>query len=80
MVDAHNKHEENQKDFWKRIMGYVTFIIGIIIVLAGKGKNPNKVWPNNRDCFSAKANNYNTPDFLKWAPLFYYFKFRFNQL
>lgn len=43
MVDAHNKHEENQKDFWKRIMGYVTFIIGIIIVLAGKGKNPNKV-------------------------------------
>ena len=40
MVDAHNKHEENQKDFWKRIMGYVTFIIGIIIVLAGKGKNP----------------------------------------
>jgi len=44
MVDAHNKHEENQKDFWKRIMGYVTFIIGIIIILAGgKGKIPNKV-------------------------------------
>ena len=44
MVDAQNKHEENQKDFWKRIMGYVTFIIGIIIILAGgKGKIPNKV-------------------------------------
>lgn len=43
MVEAQNKHEENQKDFWKRIMGYVTFIIGLIIILAGgKGKIPNK--------------------------------------